>query len=362
LRLVCKALCDTIGDRVTTVIFRGSYCLPLPTSRLRRITNIKLEEEGFKVPAPESRQFVDSLIAVAKNWEHFKSVELTMNGNIGIGTRLDYILPLAFGRTPFCLRKLHLEGRRWEPNPRILPILFGANLTGLRSLSLRKVLLCDNDITTLAAAPPALWASLETLSIFDERGETLCVADVLYAAALHLTTLRELVIKEGTIRAHGARLLERVAQLLPELRSIHLFNVLFEPGAAVPLLHAILVKSLEELVTYNVNIGNEGAQALAAAAAGLPRMRHFSLSDARTGYEEDMNVVQAAVEHWPMLETLILHYIPLDARAARVLIDAAPNLPSLTKLRLRGFHDSLEMQSIMPQLIRAFPDVSISYR
>jgi hypothetical protein len=49
-----------------------------------------------------------------------------------------------------------------------------------------------------------------------------------------------------------------------------------------------------------------------------------------------------------------------EEAAAQVLIDAAPNLPSLTKLGLKNDDDvSLEMEGMKSKLTLAFPHVSI---
>jgi hypothetical protein len=48
-----------------------------------------------------------------------------------------------------------------------------------------------------------------------------------------------------------------------------------------------------------------------------------------------LDVVQAAVEHWPLLETLRLRVVPLNVRAAHVL-GSASRLSRLRKLDLTG--------------------------
>jgi hypothetical protein len=333
------------------------------------------------------------------------------------------------------LRELEIigyeDGFVHVPNyPRLFHVLVGANLTGLQSLVLAGVLLCDEDVITLATAPPALWASLETLQIIGGGGDTdtFCVEGIVQAAAPHLTKLRMLEIATRIISVHGAQLLQRAAPLLSEVRTVLLGNSRYSgpnsrySGAVATLLRAAWNKSLEKLsLSY---IGSDGAHALAMAAPGLPQMRDFCLYNADAGHDAGLVIVQAAVEHWPLLERLCLINIILDARAARVLgsasrlsrlrllclrdnalgseggaallnggaawlgtlermelhgnfghgmlpqeleekeaarmlINAAPCLVSLTELTLTKYHSPLEVD-IKSQLIRAFPRVSVT--
>jgi hypothetical protein len=246
-------------------------------------------------------------------------------------------------------RELSLKKGR-AITPQLLPDLAGANLTGLQSLSLNGVLRCNADVTTLVAAPPKFWATLEKLEFTDngfhpgffnfpvpDDGSP-CVADVLHVAAPHMTKLRELVIKESAITTQGARLLERAVSGLREVRIefalsiLRLSNVRFGPGADASLFRAILGESLEELSLFCA-IASEGASVLVTAAAGLPRMRHFEINHPaflENYHDESLAVVKAAIEHWPLLETLILE-AGLDGRAAQAL-GSTSRLTCLRKL------------------------------
>jgi hypothetical protein len=249
------------------------------------------------------------------------------------------------------LRELGISGDE-EGSPTIyFPGQLGVNLTGLRSLTLNNILHCEGNIIALVAAPTALWASLEKLDISSWRDDDdidddeeddysvedgFGVAYIIHIAAPYLKRLRELRLACGTITADGgARVLERAALLLSELRSIRLERVEFGPGCAAFLLRAILPESLEELLLDGLNIEQDGAQALAGVAAGLPRMRHFRLWKANAGWDGGVGlaVVQAIGEHWPLLETLELYFVPLEVRGLRVL-GSASRLSCLKNLSL----------------------------
>jgi hypothetical protein len=347
LRLVCKDLCDVIGDMVTELTspwsFRTSASRrkasrapwPLPTVfRLRRITKIRIGSLELAVPA--SWQFVDSIISACMGWKDLKIVHFFIDGPPIADNDLVLDVLKRVGDLPR-LRELQLFGNH-EFNPRVFPALSGANLTGLQSLTLDNVLTCDDDFTTLATAPATLWASLEELEITKNYMDdgfmemTLSVADVLEAAAPHLTRLRQLSLEGCTITAHGALLLEKAAPFLSQLRRIYLLGIEFEPGSEVPLLHAILRESLEVLSLRWADIGSEGAQALVAAAAGLPRLQDFDLTEANIDGDEILAIVKAAIEYWPLLESLEMRNIPMDIRVATEL----GNTSLLTRLRSLG--------------------------
>jgi hypothetical protein len=76
LRLVCKALCDTIDDMVTvlTISSDNRPFLPLPVA-FRHITQIDFSS-SLDLPVPDSWQFVDSLISAPKGWQDLDKIML----------------------------------------------------------------------------------------------------------------------------------------------------------------------------------------------------------------------------------------------------------------------------------------------
>jgi hypothetical protein len=282
---------------------------------------------------------VDSLISAANSYEGQKIIQLCIEGvdeDDGDQLELYFLKRLSDLRR---IEQINFTGDD-ESNPRFLHALVGTVITGVQSLSLDGLLYFEKDIVTLATAPPALWASLEFLHIGGcngEHGDTLSVADVVHTASPHLSRLRKLCITNSTVRAHGALLLERAASQLPKLQAFRLEKIRFEGDhAAVSLLRAVLSESLEELGLYSSHIKSAGAQMLVAAAAGLPRLRRFELSCVDAGMDGGLAIVHAALEHWPLLETLELENVPLDIRAARVL-GSTSQLSHLKKLSL-GFN------------------------
>jgi hypothetical protein len=305
--------------------------------RLRCVSKISLESWHLWVPEV-SRQFVDSIISAAKTWQGLETIRLKISGvdDSSGDSSGDYsgdcdcsvCKPREDG-VDICnenglyflrrlndlsrLRELYLVGYEDDiSNLQLLSALVDLTLTGLQTLSLVDVLHCDDDIVMLTAAPPTLWASLRKLEIQHgiEGGDgassgSHCVAYLLQAAAPHLKRLRELNIQGYEICAHGAQMLERAAPFLSEVQSIQLQLITFMPKAAAPFLRAIVSGSLEELSLEFVNIGCDGAQALAGAAAGLPRLRRLELID-DVGDDGTIDVVQAAFEDLPLLESLVL--------------------------------------------------------
>jgi hypothetical protein len=96
-RLVCKALCDTIGDMLTVLAIESGIrpFLPLPAAFLR-ITEIEFIS-SLNLPVPDSWQFLESLISAAKGWKDIKKIKLVIDmDEDGMG----HAIPLALRRTP----------------------------------------------------------------------------------------------------------------------------------------------------------------------------------------------------------------------------------------------------------------------
>jgi hypothetical protein len=187
---------------------------------------------------------------------------------------------------------------------------------GLRSLTIYGVLQFDAAVSTLAAAPPSFWNTLEKLEVTQDFPAPCPVADLLQAAAPHLKKLRELSMVFCDIDTHGASLLQK-APALRELRSLRLVCSSFlSMEATKHFFHAM--RRCELLEEVRLDAGDVDGSALLEMLGGLRHIRVLALKGTDRCPSVFGEEIARLVVDWPQLETVYLDN-ELGLEAARIL-------------------------------------------
>ena len=198
-------------------------------------------------------------------------------------------------------------------------LVAGPGLRGLRALDLRRCELADKGVIAIASARlPDLTRLTLGAAINGKRAAPLF-------EALATSSLRELGLIGGALRAEGIKALVAASGTLKRLRRLDLTSSMLKDAGAIELARLAL-PSLEALVLDYNGIGADGMAALGASDA-IAGLSELSLGHNKCGSEGGQNL--AAGGRLAKLRSLALVYNWMGVKGVRALLAAAPGLERL---------------------------------